>query len=102
MALSVGRRQPAMGATVQPGRHSPATGGLLLGQLVHSVELPPVHVLHDGSQAEHPVSLVAVHMALSYCPGGQVGVHVSHDVLPVVSANVPPAQARQAVVPIPG
>ena len=85
---------------MQPAGHSPSTvGGSPLGQVKQSVELPPSHVVHDGSQGEQPVSLVAVHTALSNCPGGQVGVQFSHAVLPVVSAKVPEAQLRQDEVP---
>src|SRR5215470_15864551 len=73
-----GKRHPFAGAAVQPGTHTPATGGLPLGQLVHSAALGPEQVVQDVSQPEQPVSLVAVQAALSNCPAGQVGLHVSH------------------------
>jgi hypothetical protein len=69
---------------------------------VHSLELGPSQVAHVASQGAHPVSLVAVQAAFSNCPGGQVGVQVSHELLPVVSANVPGAQPMQEVVPLDG
>jgi hypothetical protein len=63
---------------------------------VHSVALGPEQVAHDESQGAHPVSLVAVQAAISYCPGGQAGVQVSHATLPVVSAKVPAAAEHGA------
>jgi hypothetical protein len=72
---------------------------LPLGQVVQSVELPPEQVVHDGSQGEQPVSLVGVQTALWNCPDGQVGVHASHDVLPVVAAKVPSPQLKQLLAP---
>ncbi len=96
-----GRRQPAFGASVQPGRHSPATGRLPLGQLVHSVGVGPEHSVHDGSQTEQPVSPVAVHMALSNWPDGHV-VQELHAELPVPLAKVPAVQPMQLEVPCAG
>ena len=84
---------------MQPGRHSPATGRLPVGQLVHSVELGPEHSVQDASQAEQPVSPVAVHAAVSNWPDGQVGVQVLHVALPVPLAKVPAVQAGQVVLP---
>jgi len=54
--------------------------------------------VQDVSQPEQPVSLVAVQAALSNCPAGQVGLHVSHAVWPVVLAKVPGPQPMQAVL----
>src|SRR5262245_5126722 len=101
LALSVGTRQPNFGADVQPGRHAPegnGTGGLPVGQLVHSEALGPSHSLHEALQTEQPVSPVAVHAAVSNWPDGHVE-HELHVVLPVPLANVPPVQPMQLAVP---
>ena len=96
---TAGRRQPAAGAAVQPGRHSPETGGLPPGQVVHSVALGPEHSVHEGSQVAQPLSLVAVHMAVSNWPDAHVAVQVWHAVLPVPLAKVSAVQPLQFALP---